>query len=94
MLLHFGEMFLQRFLRHLLQLGVDRRVNPVTFIHGAVPADRGDDLLADVIHRVGLPLRVLPVADDDLFRLRRVASLARDESEIAHPQQCAIPRLA
>ena len=94
MLLDRGEMFLQRFFRHPLQFRVDRGVNPVAFVHGAVPTDRGDDLLADVIHCVGLPLRILPVADHDLFRLSGVASLTRNESQIAHPDQRAISRLA
>ena len=58
-LFHLGEMPFQRLLAYLLQLGIDRGVDPVAFIHGAVPADRGNDLLADVIHRVSLTLRAL-----------------------------------
>ena len=48
------ELTAQRLLRDLLQFRVDRGVNPVAFVHGAVPADRGDDLLPDVIHGVSL----------------------------------------
>ena len=46
------EMRAQRFLGHLLQLGIDRGVNPEAIAHRAVPTDRGDHLLADVIDRV------------------------------------------
>ena len=84
----------QRFFRHLLQIGIDRRVNPKAFVHGAVPADGGDHLLADVIDRVGLSLRILPAADTTIFRLRAGALLAADKAEVAHPVERVIARLA
>ena len=74
--LGFREMRSQRFLSDPLHFRIDRRVDPVTFIHRPVPADGGDDLLPDVIDRVGLALRALPAADRDLFRLRGFAALA------------------
>ena len=49
------EMSAQRFLGNFLQIGVDRCVNAKAFIHRAIPADGRDDLLANVINRVGLP---------------------------------------
>ena len=70
-LLHFVEVGPQRILRHLLQIGVDRRVNAIAFIHGPIPADRRNHLLADIIDRIGLALRALPAADRDVFGLRR-----------------------
>ena len=80
------EMGAQRFLGHLLQIGVDRGVNAEAFVHRAVPADRRDHLLPDVIDRVGLPLRALPVADHDSLPPAPLAHFSRvDETEIAHP---------
>ena len=92
--LGFREMRSQRFLSDPLHFRIDRRVDPVTFIHRPVPADGGDDLLPDVIDGVGLALRALPAADRDLFRLRGFAAFAGDEPEIAHPRQGDIPRVA
>ena len=57
------ELGAQRFFRNLLQARVDRRVNPESIAHRAIPAHGGNHLLADVINRVVLSARVLPVAD-------------------------------
>ena len=64
------EMRSQRLLGRFLQIGIDRGVNAEAFVHRAVPSHRLDHLLPDVIDRIGLPLRILPVADDDIFGLR------------------------
>ena len=71
------EMRAQRFLRNFLQIGIDRRVNAKTLIHRAVPADRRDHLLANVINRVGLAPRALAVAGHDRFGLRARAFVRR-----------------
>ena len=76
-----------------LKIDIDGGVNAKTFIHRAVPADRGDHLLADVIDRVSLPLGVLPAADDNLFPSCTGASFAADEIKIAHPIERVIARL-
>ena len=52
-----------------MQLGIDGRVNPEAFVHGAIPTDGGDDLLADVIDRIRLTLRILAAAKSEFFRL-------------------------
>ncbi len=64
------ELGAERFLGRGLHLGVDRGVDAEAVAHRAIPADGGDDLLADVIDGVVLPARVLPVAGDQLLRLR------------------------
>jgi hypothetical protein len=69
-------------------------VDPITFIHRPIPADRRDHLLPDVIDRIRLTLRALPAAGHDLFRLRCLAALARNESEITHPGEGHVPRIA
>src|SRR5207249_10271978 len=58
----------------------------------AVPAHRLDHLLPDVIDGVCLSLSILPVTDEDIFRLCGGATLAIDETEIAHPAQDDIAR--
>src|SRR5438094_10426401 len=83
----------KRMLSDGLKIDVDGRVNAKTFVHRAVPPDRGDHLLADVIDRIGLPLRVLPAPSDDLFRLRTGAPFAADEIKIAHAIERVIARV-
>src|SRR6202022_1885566 len=84
MSLRLVEMLAQRIFRRFLKICVDRRVNPETFVHGAVPSDRCDDLLADVIDCIGLSLRILPAANGKFFGLCAGAPNAIDQSEIAH----------
>src|SRR5438552_2982708 len=88
------EMSPERILGNLLKIDVDGGVNAIAFVDCAVPAHCCDDLLTDVIDCVGLPLRVLPAADHDLFRARSRASFPADESQIAHPIEREIARLA
>ena len=71
MLLGEVELIAERFFSDVLQLGIDRGVNAKAVAHGAIPTDRGDHLLADVIDRVILAARVLAVADDELLRFAR-----------------------
>ena len=83
----------KRMLSDGLKIDVDGRVNAKTFVHRAVPSDRGDHLLADVIDCVGLPLSVLPAANDNLFPSGTGASFATDEIKIAHAIERVIARL-
>ena len=93
MLLGLVQVLAQGILRHLLQIGVDRCVNAKPLVHSAVPADRSDDLLPDVVHRIGLSLGILPAADGHVLSLRARAFLPVDESQIAHAGQCKVPGL-
>ena len=72
------EMLAHRILRCFLKIRVDCRMNAETFVHSAIPPDRGDDLLADVIDCVGLALRILAAAGRHLFGLRTGASITTD----------------
>src|SRR5207248_9689531 len=65
-----------------LKIDIDGGVDAKTFIHRAVPPDRGDYLLADVIDGVGLPLGVLPAPRGDLFALRTGSPSAAADIEI------------
>ena len=93
-LLDLFEMSPERILGNLLKIDVDGRVNAIAFVYRAVPSHRRNHLLTDVIDCVGLPLRVLPAADHDLFCARSRASFPADESQIAHPIERVITRLA
>ena len=75
----------ERILSNFLQIDIDGGVDTKAFVHRAVPSDCRDYLLADVIDRVGLSLRVLPIADDDLLRSRIGVLFTADEVKIAHP---------
>ena len=88
------QAFAQRIFRHILQIGIDRCVNAETFVHGAIPPDCGDNLLADVIDRVGLTLRILPAADVQIFPLRAGAFLAVYQPEITHAAESVVSCLA
>ena len=94
MLLRFVEILAQRFFRDFLQFAVDRGVNAKAFVHGAVPSDRVDHLLPDIINRVVLALRVLPISDHQILRLGRGAIGAVDETEIAHASKRVVSRIA
>ena len=87
------EMGAQRFLRNFLQIGIDRRVNAKTLIHRAIPADRRDHLLPNVINRVGLSARALAVAGHDRFGLRARAFFGADETKIAHAIEHKVARV-
>ncbi len=88
------ELCAERFFGHVLQLGIDRGVNAEAIAHRPVPANRGDDLLADVIDRVILPARVLPVADDQFFCLRASVLRVVNETKLTHSSEDEIARLA
>ena len=77
-------------LSNLLKIDIDCCVNPKAFVHRAIPSHFGNYLLADVIDRVSLSLRVLPAPDDDLFFSGSGTSFAADKIKIAHPIQCVI----
>ena len=94
MLFNLFEIRAERILGNFLKIDVNGCVNPKAFIHGAVPSDCGDYLLADVIDRVGLSLSVLPAPNDDFFCSRFGASFAADKVEIAHPVERVIARFA
>ena len=94
MLFRLVQAFAQRIFRHLLQIGIDGGVNAKTFVHGPVPADRGNDLLTDIIDRIRLALRALPAADRDVFRLCCLTLRPRDEPEIAHAAERDVARIA
>ena len=93
-LLHLIEAGPERFLGRLLQLGIERGVNAIAFHHRLVPTHRRDHLLPDELHRIRLALGALSATDHDLLRPRHVALFGRDESQIAHPRQHHIARLA
>ena len=88
------EILTQRFLGDFLQIGIDGGADAEAFIHRAVPADGIDHLLADVIDGVILPLRVLAIADDQLFALRAKPGLIVDQTEVAHPAESIVARVA
>ena len=88
------EMIAQRFLGNFLQIGVDRRVNAKALIHRAVPADGRDDLLPNVINRVGLSARALAIAGHDRFSLRARAFFGVDETNVVHPIENKVARVA
>src|SRR5207253_2666175 len=88
------EMSPKRILSHLLQIDIDRGANAKTLVHRSVPSYGGNDLLADVIDGIGLSLRVLSVANRDLFRSRRCTPFAADEAKIAHSIECIVADLA
>src|SRR6266478_5534371 len=73
---------------------VDRGVNPKVFGHGAVPAIRVDHLLADIINRVVLALRVLPISDYQILGLCRGAIGTVDQTEVAHASEGIISCVA
>ena len=87
------ELCAQRFFGHVLQVGIDCRVDPEAIAHRPVPADGCDDLLPDVIDRVILPARVLPVADDQFFCLRASVLRVVDETKLAHSSEDEVARL-
>ena len=94
MLLRFVEILAQRFFRDFLQFAVDRGVNAEAFIHGAVPSDRVDHLLPDIIDGVVLSLCILPISDHQILRLGRGAIGTVDEAEISHASERVISRIA
>src|SRR6202022_5026977 len=87
MLLGFIEIPAKRFFRDFLQFAVDRRVNAKAFVHGAVPSNRVDHLLSDIINRVVLALRVLTISNHEFLRLRGGVFGTVDETEIVHARQ-------
>ena len=94
MLLGFIQVPAKGFFRDFLQLAVDRRVNTETFVHGAVPPDRIDHLLADIIDRVVLALCVLTISHHEFLRLGRGVFGIVNVIEVAHARQCVITRVA
>ena len=88
------ELGAKRFLGHVLHPGVDRGVNAKAIAHRPIPPDRGNHLLADIIDRVVLSARILPVTDHQLFRLRVRQLLGVDEAKIAHAAEDEIARFA
>ena len=84
MLLYPLEVRAERILSHFLKINIDSGVNAKTLILRPVPSDGGDDLLANIIDRVALALRILPAADDDLFGSCAGTSFTADEVKIAH----------
>src|SRR6266513_3292530 len=94
MLLGFVEISAKRFFSDFLQFAVDRRVNAETFVHGAVPPDRVDHLLADIIDGVVLALGVLTISNYQFLRLGSGVFGIVDETELAHSREGVITRIA
>src|SRR5205814_7769245 len=94
MLLGFIQVPAKRFFRDSLQLAVDCRVNTEAFVHGAVPTGRIDDLLADIIDRVVLPLCVLAISHNEFLRLGGGVFGIVNVLEVAHSSERVITRIA
>ena len=94
MLLGFIQVPAKGFFRDFLQLAVDRRVNTEAFVHGAVPSDRVDHLLADIIDRVVLALCVLTISNHEFRRLRGGVFRIVNVTEVAHSSERVITRIA
>ena len=92
MLLGLIEVGTQRIFRRLLQVRVDGCVNPKTLVHRPIPTDRLNHFLPDVIDCVSLSLCTLPVAHDQVLRLRFCATLPIDKTKVAHPGEHDVAR--
>src|SRR6266480_612322 len=94
MLFYLFEMSHERILGRLLQLDIDGGADAKAFVLRPVPTYSSNDLLADVIDRVALALRVLPAADHDLLRSGGGAPFPADQAEVAHPIERVIAHFA
>ena len=94
MLFYLFEMSHERILGRLLQINIDGCADAKAFVLCPVPTYSSNDLLADVIDRVALALRVLPAANHDLLRSRGGASFPADQAEVTHPIKRVIAHLA
>src|SRR5581483_10213912 len=77
-----------------LEINIDCRVNPIAFVDCAIPSDGCDYLLANVIDRVGLPLRVLPASHYDFLAPCAGVLFAVDKAKLAHPIERVVARFA